>query len=140
MFYNKRFICHDRTFLNPSGHCFIVSFLASSIGKYTLEKTERAIKNGQSKNSFLDRRLLLTRKLLSQEFSLVKMKSSLRTCYGHYHDLISYWIRVVRKDVDVNEHERLSDKTLVKWKRYKRTNNDLQNKDIKLKIQKHEPH
>jgi hypothetical protein len=38
---------------------------------------------------FIDRGLLLTRKLLSQGFSLAKMKSSLRTFYGHYHDLIT---------------------------------------------------
>jgi hypothetical protein len=54
-----------------------------------LEKTERAIKNEQSRETFLDRGLLLTRKLLSQGFSLAKMKSSLRTFYGHYHDLIT---------------------------------------------------
>jgi hypothetical protein len=89
VFYNKRFICHDRTHLNPSGQCCIVSFLASSIGKYTLEKTERAIKNEQTRETFLDRGLLLTRKLQSQGFSLVKMKSSLRTFYGYYHDLIT---------------------------------------------------
>ena len=89
MFYNKRFICNDRTLLNPSGHCCIVLFLTSSIGKYTLEKTEKAIKNGQSRETFLNRGLLLTRKLPSQGFSLVKMKSSLRTLYNHYHDLIT---------------------------------------------------
>ena len=83
MFYNKRFICNDRTLLNPSGYCCIVSFLTSSIGKYTLEKTEKAIKNGQSRETFLDRGLLLTRKLPSQG------KSSLRTLYNHYHDLIT---------------------------------------------------
>jgi hypothetical protein len=54
-----------------------------------LEKTERAIKNEQSRETFLDRGLLLTRKLLSPGFSLAKMKSSLRTFYGHYHDLIT---------------------------------------------------
>ena len=89
MFYNKRFICQDRTLLNPSEHLCIVSCLASSIGRYTLEKTERAIKNGQSREMFLDRGIFLTRKLLSQGFSLVKMKSSLRTFYGLYHDLIT---------------------------------------------------
>jgi hypothetical protein len=31
--------------------------------------------------------LLLTLKLLNQGFLLVKMKSSLRKCYGRHHDL-----------------------------------------------------
>jgi hypothetical protein len=37
---------------------------------------------------FLDRRLLLTRKLLNQGFLLVKLKSSLRKFYGRHHDLV----------------------------------------------------
>jgi hypothetical protein len=37
---------------------------------------------------FLDRGLLLTRKLLNQGFLLVKLKSSLRTIYGRHHDLV----------------------------------------------------
>ena len=37
---------------------------------------------------FLDRGLLLTRKLLNQGFLLVKLKSSLRKFYGHHHDLV----------------------------------------------------
>jgi hypothetical protein len=36
---------------------------------------------------FLDRRLLLTRKILNQGFLLVKLKSSLRKLYGRHHDL-----------------------------------------------------
>jgi hypothetical protein len=43
----------------------------------------------ESRETFLDRGLLLTRKLLSQGFSLLKMKASLRTFHGHYHDLIT---------------------------------------------------
>jgi hypothetical protein len=38
---------------------------------------------------FIDRGLLLTRKLLNQEFLLVKLKSSLRKCYGLHHDLVN---------------------------------------------------
>ena len=34
----------------------------------------------------LDRRLLLTRKILNQGFLLVKLKSSLRKLYGRHHD------------------------------------------------------
>ena len=41
-----------------------------------------------SYQDFLDRELLLTRKLLNQGFLLVKLKSSLRKFYGRRHDLI----------------------------------------------------
>ena len=41
-----------------------------------------------SYQDFLDRGLLLTRKLLSQGFLLVMLKSSLRTFYGRHHDLV----------------------------------------------------
>ena len=41
-----------------------------------------------SYQDFLDRRLLLTRKLLNQGFLLVKMKSSLRKFYCRHHDLV----------------------------------------------------
>jgi hypothetical protein len=37
---------------------------------------------------FIDRWLLLTRKLLNQGFLLVKLKSSLRKLYGRHHDLV----------------------------------------------------
>ena len=40
-----------------------------------------------SYQEFLDRRLLLTRKLLNQGFLLVKLKSSLRKLYCRHHDL-----------------------------------------------------
>ena len=41
-----------------------------------------------SYQDFLDRGLLLTRKLLIQGFLLVKLKSSLRKFYGCHHDLV----------------------------------------------------
>jgi hypothetical protein len=41
-----------------------------------------------SYQDFLDRGLLLTRKLLNQGFLLVKLQSSLRKCYGRHHDLV----------------------------------------------------
>jgi len=41
----------------------------------------------RSYQDFLDRGLLLTRKLLNQGFLLVKLKSSLRKFYGRHHDL-----------------------------------------------------
>ena len=42
-----------------------------------------------SYQDFLDRGLLLTRKLLDQGFLLVKLKSSLRKCYGRHHDWLT---------------------------------------------------
>jgi hypothetical protein len=48
-----------------------------------------------SYQDFLDRGLLLTRKLLSKGFLLVKLMSSLRKFYGRHHDLVDrYWISV----------------------------------------------
>ena len=41
-----------------------------------------------SYHDFLDRGLLLTRKLLNQGFLLVKLKSSLRKIYGRHHDFV----------------------------------------------------
>ena len=41
-----------------------------------------------SYQDFLDRGLLLIRKLLNQGFLLFKLKSSLRMFYGHHHDLV----------------------------------------------------
>jgi hypothetical protein len=41
-----------------------------------------------SYQDFIDRGLLLTRKLLNQGFLLVKLKSSLRKFYGRHHDLV----------------------------------------------------
>ena len=42
-----------------------------------------------SYHDFLDRGLIITRKLLNRGFILVKLKSSFRKFYGHYHDLIN---------------------------------------------------
>jgi len=39
---------------------------------------------------FLDKGLLLTRKLLNKGSLLVKLKSSLRKLYGRHHDLVNY--------------------------------------------------
>jgi len=41
-----------------------------------------------SYQDFLDRWLLLTRKLLNQGFLLVRLKSSLRKLHGRHHDLV----------------------------------------------------
>jgi len=54
-----------------------------------------------SYQDFLDRGLLLTRKLLNQEFLLVKLKSSLRKFYGRHHDLVDrYGISVSQMTTD----------------------------------------
>jgi hypothetical protein len=45
-----------------------------------------------SYQDFPDRGLLLTRKLLEQEFLLVKLKSSLRKLYGRQHDLVDRYV------------------------------------------------
>jgi hypothetical protein len=42
-----------------------------------------------SYQDFLDRGLLLTRKLLNQGFLLVKLKTSLRKFYGRHHELVN---------------------------------------------------
>ena len=45
-----------------------------------------------SYQDFLDRGLLLTRKLLNQEgFLLVKLKSSLRMFYGRHQDFVDHY-------------------------------------------------
>ena len=55
-----------------------------------------------SYQDFLDRGLLLTRKLLNQGFLLVKLKSSLRKFYGHHHDLVDcYGISVSQMITDI---------------------------------------
>jgi hypothetical protein len=51
---------------------------------------------------FLNRGLLLTRKLLNQWFLLVKLKRSLRTFYGRHHDWVDrYGISVSQMTTDM---------------------------------------
>jgi hypothetical protein len=47
---------------------------------------------------FLDRGLLLTRKLLNQGFLLIKLKFSLRKFYGRHHDLVDRYGICVTND------------------------------------------
>ena len=55
-----------------------------------------------SYQDFLDKGLLLTRKLLNQGFLLVKLKSSLRKLYGRHHDLVGrYGISVSQMTTDM---------------------------------------
>jgi hypothetical protein len=50
-----------------------------------------------SYHDFLDKKLLLTRKLLNPEFLLAKLKSSFRKLYGRHHDLVN------REEVSVSQ-------------------------------------
>jgi hypothetical protein len=62
-----------------------------------------------SYQDFLDRGLLLTRKLLNQGFLLVKLKSSPRKIYGRHHDMVDrYAIGTV--------YRRRTDNTMAKRK------------------------
>ena len=55
-----------------------------------------------SYQDFLDRGLLLTRKLLKQGFLLVKLKSSLRKCSGRHNDLVDrYGISMSQMTTDI---------------------------------------
>ena len=60
---------------------------ASAYGVY-ISQLIRYSRACGSYQDFLDRELLLTRKLLNQGFLLVKLKSSLRTFYDCHHDLV----------------------------------------------------
>ena len=54
-----------------------------------------------SYQNVLDRGLLLTRNLLNHGFLWVKLKSSLRTCYGRHYDLVDrYGISVSQMTMD----------------------------------------
>ena len=46
---------------------------------------------------FLDRGLLLTKKLLNQGFLMVRLKSSLRKFYGRHHDLVDRYGKSVKQ-------------------------------------------
>ena len=55
-----------------------------------------------SYHDFLDRELLLTRKLLNKGFLVVRLKSSLRKFYGGHHDFVNrYGIAVSQMTRDV---------------------------------------
>ena len=55
-----------------------------------------------SYQDFLDRGLLLTRKLLNQGFLVVKLKSSFRKIYGRNHELINWYeISVLKMITDM---------------------------------------
>jgi hypothetical protein len=60
---------------------------ATAYGVYISQLIRYSRACGSYKN-FLDRGLLLIRKLLNQGFLLVKLKSPLRKFYGRHHDLV----------------------------------------------------
>jgi hypothetical protein len=75
----------------------LVVYLQTSAGK--LIRYSRACGSYQD---FLDRRLLLTRKLLNQGFLLLRLKSSLGKFYGRPHDLVDrYGISVSQTTTDM---------------------------------------
>jgi hypothetical protein len=68
---------------------FIRGFYDFLYEKYHTVGTKTKSKiNKEKHQDFLDRELLLTRKLLKQGFLLVKLKSSLRKFYRRHHDLV----------------------------------------------------
>jgi hypothetical protein len=73
---------------------------APAYGVYTCFCISQLIRYSRACGSyqdFLDRGLLLTRKLLNHEFLLVMLKSSLRKFYGRHHDLVDrYGISVLQ--------------------------------------------
>ena len=74
---------------------------ASTYGVYISQLIRYSRAYG-SYQDFLDRGLLLTRKLLNQRFLLVKLKSSLRKFYGRHYDLIDrYGISVSQMTTDM---------------------------------------
>jgi hypothetical protein len=74
---------------------------ASAYGVY-ISQLIRYSRACGSYQDFLDRELLLTRKLLNQGFLLVKLKSSLRTFYDCHHDFVDrYGISVSQMTTDM---------------------------------------
>ena len=74
---------------------------ASAYGVY-ISQLIRYSRACGSYQDFLDRDLLLTRKLLNQGFLLVKLKSSLRTFYDCHHDFVDrYGISVSQMTTDM---------------------------------------
>ena len=82
---------------------FICSYIpeAPGYGEY-ISQLIRYSRDCGTYEDFLDKRLLLTRKLLNQWFLLVKLKSSLRKLYGQHHDLVDrYGISVSQMTTDM---------------------------------------
>ena len=74
---------------------------APAYGVY-ISPLKRYSRSCGSYQDFLDRGLLLTRKLLDQGFLLAKLKSSLRKFYGRHHDMTDrYEISVSQMTTDM---------------------------------------
>jgi hypothetical protein len=74
---------------------------APTYGEY-ISRLIRLSRACGSYQHFLDRGLLLTRKLLNQGFLLVKLKRSHRKCYGRHHDWVDrYGISVSQMTTDM---------------------------------------
>jgi hypothetical protein len=75
-------------------HCYLTyfvnlfTFTAPAYGVYLSRLIQYSRACG-TYHDFLDRGLLLTRKLLNQWFLLVKLKSSLGMFYDRHHDLVN---------------------------------------------------
>ena len=70
---------------------FFLNYLALSYLVKVILETSRTHSDSRAYGSyqnFLDRGLILTRKLLNTGFQLVKLKSSLRKFNGRHHDLV----------------------------------------------------
>ena len=81
--------------------CSKITAVALAYGVY-ISQLIRYSRTCGSYHDFLDRGLLLTRKLLNQGFLLVMLKSSLRKCYGRHRDLVDrYGISVSRMTTDI---------------------------------------
>ena len=80
---------------------FICSNIPAACGVY-ISQMIRYSRTCGSYQKFLDRGLLLTRKLLNQGFLLVMLKSSHRKFYGRHHDLVDrYGISVSQMTTDM---------------------------------------
>ena len=75
---------------------FNLLFLLKTPREQDLRTHERVINCVYSRDcgyyqDLLVKRLLLIRKLLNQEFLVVKLKSSFRKIYGGHHDLVNHY-------------------------------------------------
>ena len=97
--YNKR---DDFNFPIKNFQYICSSILAAPAYGIYISQLIRYSRACGSYHDFLDRRLLLTRKLLNKGFLLVKLKSSLRKFYDRHHDLVDrYGISVSQMTTDM---------------------------------------
>jgi hypothetical protein len=98
-FYDKR---DDFNIPIVNFRCIRSTFPAAPAYGVCISQMIRYSRDCGSYQDFLDKGLLLTRKLLNQGFLLVKLKSSLRKLYGRHHDLVGrYGISVSQMTTDM---------------------------------------